>query len=329
MKRTGHLMPQVTDFAHLYRSYKKALKGSGHTRESREFQFYLEPRLLELQRELTEGSYQPASYRYFRIFEPKERLIAVAPFRDRVVHHAIVGILEPIFEPTFIFDSYATRVGKGTHRAIKRAQAFFRQNRWVWKADIEKYFDSIHHDILLSLVARKIKDRELMNLIEKVIRNGGENGKGLPIGNLTSQFFANVYLNPFDHFVKEELKVKHYVRYMDDFVCFGHDKEKLKMTRGKLATFLREELHLDLKPSACYLTQQANGLSFLGARIFPELIRIKPENLRRIRKKIQRKEFAFEQGNLDEEAFLQAMNSYWSYLDHFDTKSLRQSWLEE
>ena len=224
MKRHRNLFPQVHDFGHLYRAYRRALRGSGHTREALAFSFHLERELLQLVQELRTGQYQPAPYRYFHIYEPKKRLISVAPFRDRVVHHALVGVLEPIFDRCFIYDSYATRVGKGSHAALQRAQQFVRRYRWFYKADIHQYFASIDHDLLLQRVAHKVKDAQVLALTERIIRNGGEAGRGLPIGNLTSQFFANVYLDPFDHWVKQELRVKGYLRYMDDFVLFAEEK---------------------------------------------------------------------------------------------------------
>jgi len=207
MKRKGYLFEKLCSFDNLRKSFKKAFKGSGKTKEACRFYFHLESELWKLENELKTGAYRPAKYRLFKIFDPKERTISVAPFRDRVVHHAAVQIIEPIFEPTFIFDSYATRKNKGTHKAIKKAGKLLKASFWYYKADISKYFDSVNHDILLELLQKKIKDSRLLNLLEIIIRNTGSI-KGLPIGNLTSQFFANVYLNPLDHFVKDDQRVK-------------------------------------------------------------------------------------------------------------------------
>lgn len=328
MKRHNKLFPQLVDFTHLYRAYKRALRGSGNTRESQEFSFHLESRLLALSEKLKNGSYQPSAFRYFHIFEPKKRKISVAPFRDRVVHHAVVGLLEPLFDPTFIFHSYATRKGKGTHRAIEKAQQFLCKNRWFYKADIAQFFPSIDHAILMELISRKIKDPPLLEVIDKIIHNGGENGKGLPIGNLTSQFFANVYLNLFDHFVKEELQVKEYLRYMDDFCVFHSDKDLLKDIRAEMANFLQEQLQIEINPRSSFLNQQSNGLSFLGTRIFRSTIRIKPENLHRLHKRIQLKKKAFQKGNISEETFLQSMGSFFAHLDQFNTYQLRANMLK-
>ncbi|MEM6767486.1 MAG: reverse transcriptase/maturase family protein [Bacteroidota bacterium] len=329
MKRKGEVFDTVCSFPHLLASFQKARKGATKTRELYAFHFDLEYRLLRLAEALQKGTYQPAPYRYFMIRDPKRRQIAVAPFVDRVVHHAVVGILEPIFDPTFIYDSYATRKEKGTHAALLRARHFLRRNRWFFKADIEQYFASIHHDTLLQLIERKIKDKRLLCLIEKIIRNGGENGCGLPIGNLTSQFFANVYLNPFDHFVKEELRIKGYLRYMDDFVLFSVDKEELKQHKNTIQDWLEEYLQLKLKPNSSYLNQRVNGLSFLGARIFTEYIRIHPINLKRSKRSLLAKKKAYQEGKLSQEKWVASLESRWAHLSWFDSLNVRRKWVEE
>ena len=328
-KRYGGLMGALCEFSHLVRAFWRARKGSGLTWESAAFEFFLEKELLGLQKLIREGTYQPANYQYFRIYEPKERLISVAPFRDRVVHHAVVAILEPIYERCFFYHSYATRKHKGSHVARTQAQAWVRGYPCFFKADIEKYFESIDHEILLRLLERKIKDRTFMHLVEKIIRNGGENGKGLPIGNLTSQFFANVYLDPLDHFIKQELKIRGYLRYMDDWVCFHHEKKNLLGARSQIEIFLGEKLQLRLKPSASYLGFSSQGLSFLGARIYGGTIGIKRENFIRARRRMHRKRIGVENGEITQQHYLDSMNAYWAYLASFDSLGLRNKLLDE
>ncbi len=325
MKRVGYLMDKVSDFGHLYRSYKKALKGSGKTHESMEFSFRLEYELLELSRRLKAGTYRPAAYRFFKIYDPKERQIAVAPFRDRVIHHAVVGVFEPIYERCFIFDSYATRKGKGVHAARARAQHYLKSFYWYGKSDIHQYFASIDHEILLRLLERKIKDQALLTLIQYMLANGGEGGKGLPVGNLTSQFFANVYLNPLDHFVKEELRLKGYVRYMDDFVWWGHKRTEVKRYLNAISSFLEDKLMLSLKDKATLINHRRHGLPFLGARIFPSLMRIRQENLQRLIRRLKRKRWEFERGTMSEEQYQASLNSYYAYWRSFDSVSLRKA----
>ncbi len=321
MKRTGNLYPKVITFNNLYISFLKAFKGCRKNTESLHFFFNLEYNLWNLKKELEECSYCPGKYRYFKIYDPKERIIAVAPFRDRIVHHAIVNVLEPVYEKIFIYDSYATRKHKGTHKAILRAQRFLKNNRWFLKTDIRKYFDSVNHDILLKVLKRKIKDKKMLWLLEKIIKNGGKNGKGLPIGNLTSQFLANVYLDIFDHFVKDKLQVKYYVRYMDDMVFFSNDKSYLNKIHMVFVDFLNKTLNLTFKNP--FINQQLNGLSFLGARIFPKLLRIKPKSLNRCVKKIKKRFYEQKQGKIEEESLKQTLASIDGYISFYNARRLK------
>ncbi len=288
------------------------------------FHFHMEEELLKLQRELRKKSYKPGQYRHFKIYDPKERTISVAPFRDRVVHHSIINIIEPIYEKTFIYDSYATRKDKGTHKAILRTQAFLRNNKWFLKADIKKYFESVDHALLIEIVKRRIKDKDTIELLEAIIRNGGKEDKGLPIGNLTSQFLANVFLDPFDHCIKEQLMVKCYVRYMDDFVILSDDKGFLKDIRLGIDDYLTNHLGLKLNTNVVMINQRANGLSFLGSRIYPNLLRIKKESLKRCMGKMQQKIKEWESGHIPEQHLLMSLNSINGYLSFFDSYMLRR-----
>jgi hypothetical protein len=226
-------------------------------------------------------------------------------------------VLEPIYERCFIHDSYATRKGKGTHKAIERAQHFLLKTGWFWKSDIDKYFDSIRHDKLMSLLERKIKDRRLLNVIALILQNAASEGIGLPIGNLTSQFFANVFLNGFDHFVKEDLRQPSYLRYMDDFVIFHQNKTALKALRQPVVAYLNDALGLQLKDSATFLNSAENGLTFLGRRIFPGTVRLARPNGRRMLRRMALRQRDFEKGRISETEFLQSMNSYWAQLEPF------------
>lgn len=324
MKRVGFLFESLTSFSNLFLAAKKALKGAHGSQAAMEFFFNLENEIYDLQRELLTGDYRPGAYTYFYITDPKKRKISVAPFRDRVIHHALVNILEPIYEKRFIYDSYATRKNKGTHRAIARAQQFLRKNHWFLKSDIQKYFDSVDHQILKNILQRKIKDEKFLNVLFAIIDNGGANGKGLPIGNLTSQFLANVYLDVFDHFIKDQCGIKYYLRYMDDFIIFSNDKNQLKTLRNEIKLFLKGHLHLQLKEKATYINSSLNGLSFLGMRIFPKLIRIKRENLQRSLRKLRLRKKQFLNNKIDEQ---QWQNSFQSILEHLniaDSRSLKE-----
>ncbi|MDM8550051.1 reverse transcriptase/maturase family protein [Desulfobacterales bacterium HSG2] len=334
MKRKGYLFEEIITFENLYEAFRKAYSGSGRTGETCRFNFNLENELLQLKTEIETERYKPARYRYFKIFDPKERQISVAPFRDRVVHHALVRVIEPVFERSFIFDSYATRVGKGTHRAVERAQKFLRKNFWYLKTDVEKYFDSVDHDILLKLIRRKIKDEKVIRLTEKIIRNSDRSrdlahGKGLPVGNLTSQFFANVYLDPLDHFIKDRLGVKCYIRYMDDMVISSDSKDDLRDLLKIKETFLAENLELRLNPKATRLNNCLHGLPFLGFMIFPNLKRIRKENLKRVKKRLRQRKNEFEAGIITEEQFAMSVRSVFEHVRFADTYRLRRSFLAD
>lgn len=324
MRRISGLFPAFVSFRNLYDAAKKAVRGSSKSQDALEFQFNLEHELLTLERELSEGCYHPGPYHFFTIYEPKERIIAVAPFRDRVVHHALINVLEPVFERIFVFDSYATRKGKGTHAAVIRAQDFIRQNRWYLKCDISRYFHSVDIDILMTRIRRKVKDERILGIVELILYNGASEGQGLPIGNLTSQFFANVYLDVFDHWMKEEIGARYYLRYMDDFVVFNNDKNFLKHLRILTESFLEKNLRLSLKKKACCINSSLNGLGFLGRRIFPSLIRIRKENLCRSLKKIRRNEDLLKKGLIDEAHYGRSMESLLGYIASCDTLTLRK-----
>lgn len=322
MKRKNNLFPILVSFKNLHAAFKKAYKGCHRSYEAMRFNFFMEQELARLQKELIEGIYRPNGYRVFKIHDPKERLISVAPFRDRVVHHALVNVLEPIYEKTFISDSYATRKGKGTHKSIHQIQKFMRQTQWYLRTDVKKYFDTIQHDILLRTIKRKIKDHRLLFVIQTIIRSiPGD--KGMPIGNLTSQFLANVYLDPLDHFIKEQLKIKHYVRYMDDFVILENCPNTLKHQIGIVQQFLSEELQLELKPSSTFIQPKQHGLSMLGARIYPNYIRVLPKTLTRSSRRIKGRFRQFNQGAITEEQLADSLTSMFGHLDFFDAYQLR------
>ncbi len=230
------LYAQVCDWTNLLRAHHKAARGKRGHAPAACFEFQLADELIALRDELRTRTYRPGPYTSFYIFEPKRRLISAAPFRDRVVHHALCNIIEPLFERRFLFDSYANRVGKGTHRAVDRCQQFARGYRYVLPCDVRQHFPSIDHAILRATLARVIRDDDALWLCDQIMASGagvladeydmvyfpGDDlfaalrRRGLPIGNLTSQFWSNCYLDPFDHFVKRELRCKAYLRYVDD-----------------------------------------------------------------------------------------------------------------
>ena len=225
-----------------------------------------------LHQELRDGYYEHAFYSEFYIQDPKLRKINKACVRDRILHHAVFRKLYPIFDRTFIFDSYSCRLGKGTHRAVRRLDAFFKkasQNNtklcYVLKCDIKKFFNSINHDILISLMKKKIADKHALWLIGSIINSYSISEKtGIPMGNITSQIFANIYLNTFDQFAKHHLRATYYIRYCDDFLILSDNKKDLELMIPKINHFLHSELKLHLHPDKVFIKTLASGMDFLG-----------------------------------------------------------------
>jgi len=291
-----NIFQNIITFENLYSAAYYASKGKRSNPTVIDFFFNLEENILELQRQLREKIYQPGNYRVFQIYDPKPRQISAAPFIDRVVHHALMNIINPIFEKSLIFDTYANRVGKGTHRAIKRYQYFLRQNDFVLKCDIKKYFQTIDHEILKTILRKKIADSNAIWLLDKIIDNSVnqidiqlffpgddlfvnfERKKGLPIGNLTSQYFANYYLNSFDHFVKEKLGCKGYLRYVDDFILFSNNKEVLNIWKKNIEDYLIS-LRLKLNFERTSLYSSSVPFAFLGQIITRENRRLTKNNV--------------------------------------------------
>ena len=270
--------------------------------------------LRSIQHKLALRQWLPGEYNTFTIHEPKERMITAAPFEDRVVHHAIMNIVEPYLERFSIHDSYACRRGKGLHKAIGRARNYQRRYPWFLKLDIRKYFDSIDHSILKSLLARRFRDSDLLELFSRIIDSAWTApGKGLPIGNLTSQHFANFYLGYLDHFVKDTLGRKAYVRYMDDFCVWADSKAEMKTIKIAVEHFLGQRLNLNLKESATRLAPVKYGLPFLGFRLFPHTIRMKHETLKRFVRKIKQYDYLVRTQAIQEIEAAQAMQSIYQF----------------
>jgi RNA-directed DNA polymerase len=331
MKRYGNLFSQVVSFENLLLASIKALRGKRHKHTVSEFFFNMENEIINLQQELVSGNYQPLPYHEFEIRQPKVRKICASAFRDRVVHHAISNVMEPIFEARLISDSYACRTGKGSHHAIKRCQQFTKKSKYYLKCDIRKYFDSVDHAVLRKTLQKLIKDDQMMGLIDKVLKHavpGSEDGKGLPIGNLTSQHFANFYLGLLDHYLKERLQLKGYLRYMDDFICFADSKAELHDLLAKIRAFCREELKLELKEKVVKIAPVSEGVPFLSFRIYRQLIRIQRVNLVRMRRNIKRKERDYLLGRIDQDTLVRSVNSMIAHVQHADTAAVRRDFFE-
>jgi retron-type reverse transcriptase len=346
MKRAGNLWPQLISFPNLLLAARRAAAGKRTRADVARFLLHLEPELCRLQRELRDGAYQPGPYRSFEVKDPKPRLISAAPFRDRVVHHALTQILEPIFEKRFSKDSFACRKGLGTHRALARAKDGARRFPFVLKCDVRKYFPSIDHEILKGLLARVVKCRPTLDLAEKIIDGSNpqeavvsyfagddlfspwERRRGLPLGNQTSQFFANVYLNPLDQVVNRELKPPIYVRYVDDFLLFGDSRKELAGMRSHIEENL-ETLRLEMHPRKSRVYRCREGVTFLGWRIFPERSRLARDNVVRFRRKMRNLQSRWSKGTIGWKEVEIRVRAWIAHAAHGDTWRLRQQVLEQ
>jgi RNA-directed DNA polymerase len=346
MKTYKHLYPEIFSVTNLYRAYRAAARGKRGKPPVAAFEFDLEENLLRLREELTAKSYTPGPYRHFTIHYPKHRKISAAPFRDRVVHHALVRQIEPIFERRFIHDSYACRVGKGTHRALDRCQEFARQRKYVLQWDLVQFFPSADHEILRDILARPLADPDTLWLIDRILDSGagvladeydmvyfpGDDltaacrPRGLPIGNLTSQFWANCLLNELDQFVKRELKCRHYMRYVDDGLLF-HDETRVlhhwRVAIGEFSAGLRLKLHE--RQTRVYPVN--TGIPFLGFRVYPDHRRLKPANGYAYRQRLKALIVRYAAGEIDLERLTTSVQGWANHARYGDTWGLRRALL--
>jgi hypothetical protein len=287
-------LEQVYDLHALLQAFQRARRAKRGRGEEPAFYWALEEELLALSQGLQRRTWRPDPYRYFTLRNAKRRVVSEASFRDRVVHHALVAALEPAFEPRFIAHSYACRRGKGGHAALRRVQAMARRYPYALRMDIQRYFDHIDHPILLRLLARRAPDHGLGWLCAALLEGAcvptvpPGTARGVPIGNLTSQFWANVYLDPLDHLVVDTLGVGSYARYMDDMIAFSHDKAALWELKATCKQFLTDTLQLPLKESATLVTPVSEGVPWLGFRVFPHTIRLREDARRRLGRHLRR-----------------------------------------
>lgn len=289
MKTYKNIYSQVIDFDNLMLAWRKARRGKRAKPAAASFEQCLDVEMTALEDELRRDIYQPGAYRSFTIHEPKRRKVSAAPFRDRVVHHALCNVLIPIYERKFIFDSYANRVGKGTHRALDRCTQFMRRYKYVLQCDVQQFFPAVDHEVLKNILTRTIVDRAVLRLCDKIIDSGvgilrdeyqmhyfpgddllsAARPRGLPIGNLTSQFWANVYLDQLDQFVKHDLRCPAYVRYVDDFLLFSDDKITLHYWKDQIIQRL-QTLRLTLHENRAQPRPIEQGIPFLGFTVYPD-----------------------------------------------------------
>lgn len=288
MRKLDGVFESITEFSHLYDSFHRAIKGKRFRSQVALYKLNLEENLFLLQERLRDGSYEFGPYRGFYVHEPKYRYIESAYFENRIVHHAIHACIEPWLDPCLYEHSYACREGRGTHRAMLTLKGWLKNKKlkYYLKCDVKKFFPNIDRDVLLSILERKISDERLMALLTKLILTApGENG--IPIGNLTSQLLANVYLNELDQFIKRKLRVKHYVRYMDDFIMLLETKDEVREHIKEINDFLNKKLKLQLSPHKTRMDLTRQGVSFVGYHLKGDSVRLRSKALQSIFQKVK------------------------------------------
>jgi retron-type reverse transcriptase len=319
----NNLWDKVIDFENVYHAYRDAAKGKRYQNEILDFRNNLEENLFTLIQELQDGTYKPLPLRHFYIQEPKLRLISAPSFRDRIVHHSLVQVIEPLFEKRFINETFACRKGRGTHAGVKHVfhcvQAAKRKwgRYYVLKCDVTKFFPSVNHDVLKQTIRRIIRDRRVLGLLDTIIDSystEGMEGVGIPIGTLTSQLMANVTLDPLDHHVKD-MGVKFYARYMDDFVLIHRDKAFLREAWTDIEQFLSEKLALKLNPkTTIYPGKQ--GIDYCGYRIWPTHIKPRKSTIKRAKKRLKKFSAIYKDNPHILEHAKMSIMSFFGYIKH-------------
>ena len=324
--KVGHLYSQIISLENLFQAWDEFKKGKSDKRDVQLFEKDMEDNLFSVREQLKNKTYKHSPYMAFNIYDPKFRHIHKATVLDRIVHHAVVSVIGPIFDKSFIFDSYSCRKNKGMHRAVKRLAEFtgkesrnYTSNCYILKLDIKKFFASVDHQILLSILRNKFEDEDLMWLLSNIVNSFYSDigfGKGIPIGNLTSQIFANIYLNELDKFIKQELKIMYYIRYADDFVIISNDKEYLDGLIIKINRFLGVTLKLTLHENKILIRKLRQGIDFLGYIVLPHYTLPRTKTIKRMFKKLDEK--------FNSPKRSQSLQSYLGYLSHANAYNLAQ-----
>jgi len=346
MKTYGNIYGNIYSYKNLELAFKKARLGKSAKSYVKEFEDNLENELNKLKDELETLRYKPRPHIKFIVRDPKTRKIHASAFRDRVIYHALCNIIEPIFDKTFICDSYASRKNKGALKAVARFDQFKRKitqngqlvynaydnntKGYYLKADVKHYFETVDHEILLNIIKRKIKDEKVIWLIKQILENFNIEiqGRGMPLGNLTSQFFANIYLNELDYFVKNKLKAKYYIRYVDDFVILHRNKKVLQGYRIKIEKYLKY-LKLELHPDKTKIKPLRNGTTFLGYRIFYHYRLLRKSNIRKFEGNFKTKLDMYEEGLITYGHLIESLQGWFGYALWANTYKYRNKILKK
>lgn len=323
MKRVGFLIERIADLDNIYSAYHKACRGKRHKCEVLEFQANFDENIRCIQQELASGLVDVGHYSFFKIYDPKERLICAAPFRERVMQHAVMNVCHEHFDRRLIDTTYATRKGKGVYQALEKAKQLAAKYQYLVKLDYRKYYDSIPQDKLKTLLRKRFKDAKLLMVFDRIIDSYEvENGRGLPIGNLTSQYFANAYLAPMDYRAKHLYRVE-YIRYMDDILMAGNDKDYLKACVADMVSFSERELGLTLKPPVVHKSTQ--GQVFCGYRVLPQRLLLSGRSKRRFRTKLLNLEKQRQTNEITESQYQEHILPLLAFVCHADSSKFRQA----
>ncbi|MFN0215205.1 MAG: reverse transcriptase domain-containing protein [Saprospiraceae bacterium] len=356
MKRASCLIEQIVDPDNLRLAFWKARKGKNHAQDVEIYRADLDLNLIRLREQILSGLVEVGNYHYFKVYEPKERQICAAPFSERVLHHALMNVCHEHFERQQLSDSYASRKGKGTYAALEQAQRFSCNYRWYLKLDVRQFFGSVHHGVIRKQLGRLFKDPGLLEILGKILdsyktagpvrellptkditvqssgvrsihASANDGARGLPIGNLTSQYFANHYLSPLDRFIKEALRVTAYVRYMDDMVLWSNEKTRLQNALEWIGAFVEDHLECELKPAQLNSTKQ--GLPFLGYTVKPYHTRLLGQSKRRFVRKFRNAEAMLDSGDWDQATYQRHLLPLLAFTQHADTTGFRRKVLFE
>lgn len=317
-------MSRIADYDNIQKAFIKSCRGKQAKREVMDFRSNYDQNISDIRKSLLSGDIKIGNYNYFKIYDPKERVICAASFNERVIHHAIMNVCHPYFERTLIYDTYATRIGKGVYKALDKAKVAASKYRYVAKLDYRKYFDSIDQNVLKEKLARLFKDKELLQLFYKIIDSYHVvEGKGVPIGNLTSQYFANYYLSSLDHKVKEFLRVPIYLRYMDDMLLMENDIHRLKQDVEFIQDYSEKDLQLQLKQP---IYQECKiGIPFLGYVVKPYYLLLNGRSKKRFREKINYYSKSFEQGLICEREYQQHLLPLLAFTSYANNRAFQKA----
>jgi len=337
MRVYKNIFNKIISLENLFSAWNKFKSDKQKKRDVQRFEWHLEENIFQLHRDLKYKKYKHGAYSSFYIHDPKQRHIHKAVVRDRILHHAVFTVLNPLFEPSFISNSFSCRIDKGTHKGIDILDKTLRQVSsnnfkpcFVLKCDIKKFFETVDHSILLSIVRKRIKDSKAMWLLEEIIESFSSqysnifSQKGLPIGNLTSQLFANIYLNEFDQFIKQNLEIKHYIRYTDDFVIVAKNKLYLENLIITIHNFLYDKLALELHPKKITIRRFHQGIDFLGYIILPHHRLLRTKTRQRIFRKLKKRIKEYKEGKITKQTLEQSLQSYLGVLSHANSYKLEQ-----